>query len=463
MSFHSVLFLFAFLPAALAVYLLVPARFRNGVLAVENIVFYAWGNLRFLPLLLLLIALDYSAARGIERTEGRKKRVLFWCALAGNLAALIVFKYGRYLAALLAKVSTDFSSLSLFDVLPLGISYFSLKLISYLADVYRGDIPAEKNVVTFTAYAALFSQMIIGPIARWRDLAPYFHDPKNRCSVDRFSEGAEMFVLGLAKKIVLADQIGLVWSELTGETGIGFENASTGLVWLGALTFSLTLYLDFSGYSEMSNGLSLMMGIPCRPNFDLPFRTHTISSFWNHWHISLTTWFRDYVYIPLGGNRRGFARQCLNIAVVWAITAVWHGAALNFLIWGLVNGLLVLYEKRFFHDFPVKHPLLANLYVVLFAMLGFAFFGLNGTAVAPLQMLQKLFVPSGGICAAYYIRSYGLYLLAGVLVSAGAGRWLWEKISKNTALKGAVFCLLFAVSIAYVIGSTSRAALYAGF
>ncbi|MGI6212108.1 MAG: MBOAT family O-acyltransferase [Anaerovoracaceae bacterium] len=485
MNFNSVQFLFLFLPAALSIYLLVPYRFRNGVLAAESLIFYSIGNIRFLPLLLLLVTLDYAAARRLEREDapaawehaaaqesvaGREalgtaaRRALFLFVLFLNLALLFLFKYGDYLISLMEKFGEyGFSTLTVFDVLPLGISYYTLKLLSYVIDVYTGKCRAERDLVTFTAYAAMYPQLIIGPIVRYRDAAPDLHKLEERVSADKFTSGAEMFVFGLAKKVILADSLAVLWEAVAGSDGAGFGNVSSGLAWIGVCACSLRLYLDFSGCSEMSNGLSLMMGIRCRPNFDHPYCAGNFSDFWNRWHISLTHWFRDYIYIPLGGNRKGKGRQLFNMFVVWVVTAFWHGVTPNFLAWGMLNYTLTAVEKLGFRRFLDRHGFLSHLYVVFFSMLGWSVFSLPGTGISTGEMLQKLLVPQNGIGAGYYVRCYGILLVLSAVTAAGLFEKLWEKTSGKPLVRAILFCLLLLLSVAYLIGQSNLPALYASF
>lgn len=238
--------------------------------------------------------------------------------------------------------------------MPLGISYYTFKLISYTADVYTGKIKAERSPVVFAVYVLMYPQLIVGPIVKYRDMADVLHQTQGRCTLQKAQDGAEMFVFGLAKKVILADSIAALWQDIIGTGGIGLANASLPLAWLGIIAYSLQLYFDFAGYSEMSNGLSLMMGFECPANFNLPYISGSITEFWRRWHISLSGWFRDYIYIPLGGNRCSAGRQMLNMLAVWALTGIWHGANWNFICWGLYYFVLLVIEKNFLMKYLKK-------------------------------------------------------------------------------------------------------------
>ena len=474
MVFNSVVFLFCFLPLCLLVYYLVPGRVKNAALLAESILFYCWGGVRFLPLILLLIVINYLAGLGIERLihGSRGRKVLLVLAVVLTLAALILFKYTNWLLQTIGQLgSLPLSGLSFLSVLPLGISYYTFKLISYTADVYAGKVKAERNLITFAAYGMLFPQLPVGPIVKYRDVAGQLHNTANRCTLAQAQAGAEMFVFGLAKKVILADSIGALWLGVIGvwsgntqtAVGVGLANASTPLAWLGILAYSLQLYFDFSGYSEMSNGISKMMGFDCPANFDLPYISASITEFWRRWHITLSQWFRDYVYIPLGGNRKGLGRQILNMLAVWALTGIWHGANWNFICWGLYYFALLTVEKSFLLRYLKKGRIWPHLYTLFFVVLGWGIFTAN-SAGAPLGLLlNKLFVPQSGVSALYFLRNYGVVLAAGVFCSTALPRRLWQWAQRHTAARLAVLAVVSVLSVAYVVAATNNAPLYAGF
>lgn len=325
MVFNSVVFLFCFLPVALLLYYITPGRLKNLVLLVESLIFYCWTGVQFLPLIVCLVVFNYLWGLLTEAARGKLKGFLPLAAVLVNLGVLVYFKYANFLIDTINQIgSFGLASLDIGDVLPLGISYYIFKVISYEADVYTGKVPAEKNPITFACYVLFFPQLIVGPIVKYRDMAPQFHTVRGRCNPGQIEQGVELFVFGLAKKVILADSIGALWTDVIGSGGVGLANVSTPLAWLGILAYSLQLYFDFAGYSEMSNGLAAMLGFDCPVNFDLPYISGSITEFWRRWHISLSSWFRDYIYIPLGGNRKGKGRQLFNMLLVWAATGIWH-------------------------------------------------------------------------------------------------------------------------------------------
>ena len=465
MVFNSVVFLFCFLPLALLVYYLVPGKGKNAVLLLESLIFYCWTGITWLPLIAVLIAVNYLAGLFLGRRKGGGRKLVLVLAVVVSAAALIFFKYTNFLIDTLNQIAgLGLTSLSFLSVLPLGISYYIFKLISYVADVYTRKTEPEKNLIDFSAYVLFFPQLIVGPIVRYRDMAQTLHTGKGRCTLQKAEDGAIQFVFGLAKKVILADSIGMLWQDIIApDGGIGLANASTPLAWLGILAYSLQLYFDFAGYSEMSNGLSRMMGFECPANFNLPYMATSITDFWRRWHISLSMWFRDYVYIPLGGNRCSKGRQILNMLVVWALTGFWHGANWNFLCWGLYYFVLLVIEKYLLRGVLQKGRGWQRVYTLFFVVLGWGIFTANA-AGAPLGLLMsRLFLPQGGVSPLYFLRNYGVLLLLGCLFSTSLPGWLWEKTRRILPLRLLLFAGVMLLSIAFVVASTGSTALYADF
>lgn len=465
MVFNSVVFLFCFLPLALLVYYLVPGKGKNAVLLLESLIFYCWTGITWLPLIAVLIAVNYLAGLFLGRRKGGGRKLVLVLAVVVSAAALIFFKYTNFLIDTLNQIAgLGLSSLSFLSVLPLGISYYIFKLISYVADVYTRKTEPEKNLIDFSAYVLFFPQLIVGPIVRYRDMAQTLHTGKGRCTLQKAEDGAVQFVFGLAKKVILADSIGMLWQDIIApDGGVGLANASTPLAWLGILAYSLQLYFDFAGYSEMSNGLSRMMGFECPANFNLPYMATSITDFWRRWHISLSMWFRDYVYIPLGGNRCSKGQQILNMLVVWALTGFWHGANWNFLCWGLYYFVLLVIEKYLLRGVLQKGRGWQRVYTLFFVVLGWGIFTANA-AGAPLGLLMsRLFLPQGGVSPLYFLRNYGVLLLLGCLFSTSLPGWLWEKTRRILPLRLLLFAGVMLLSIAFVVASTGSTALYADF
>ncbi len=463
MLFHSVTFILLFLPISFLLYYIVPDSWKNRVLLLESLVFYAFGNLKYLPLALGLVLIDYLFAHAFKRISrtSRCRRALLVTSLVVNVLLLLAFKYGSYLTWVLNRITHG--DITFFDVLPLGISYYLFKLISYLCDVYQEKCEPEKNFIDFAVYVLMYPQMIVGPIIRYTDIRDDLKNPKQRRNPECCLQGIRMFVYGLAKKVILADTLGRLWEALAGTEGIGLAQASSGLVWLAVLAYSLQLYLDFSGYSEMSNGLSCLLGFSCKKNFDYPYLAGSVTEFWRRWHITLSEWFRDYVYIPLGGNRKGAVRQIFNMLVVWLLTGIWHGHTANFLVWGLYYFIFLVLEKYVLQKGLKRYPVLGHIYTLLVAVTGWGIFAADGAQITFVALLHKMFCFSDGVSALYFLRNYGVTLLLSMAVSGGCCRKIQRRLERNRWVEAVWLILLFLISFAYVVGSTGRAALYAGF
>ena len=358
MLFSSNVFLFAFLPAVLLCYYLVPRVLRNPVLLLFSLFFYGWGEPVYLFLMIGDIVLNYLCGLWIQkdRTAGKTGRVALIVGICLNLLLLGWFKYANFFFGdLVPEIS-----------LPIGISFYIFQSMSYVIDVYRNDAPIQKNVLTFGTYVTLFPQLIAGPIVRYADVAEILQSRKE--SLSQFAAGIGRFIIGLAKKVLLANAMGSMWNLMQAQQG-------TLASWLGLLAYTMQIYFDFSGYSDMAIGLGRMFGFEFLENFNYPFISTSITEFWRRWHISLSTWFKEYVYIPLGGNRKGYARQILNICVVWMLTGLWHGASWNFVLWGVYFAVLLIIEKIFLLKRLKKLPgILRHLYTMLIVLLSFSIF-----------------------------------------------------------------------------------------
>ena len=358
MLFSTILFLFRFLPISLGLYYLAPYKFKNLALFMCSLVFYSWGEVRFFPIMLVLILINYFCGLAIQKFDhDPKMRKLFLVlSVVGSLSMLVFFKYTNFLiSSVNGLLGTSIGLVEAATVLPLGISFYTFQTMSYSIDVYRRDVPAERNIIDFGAYVVMFPQLIAGPIVKYRDVAEQLHVYKNRYNLKQIEEGICLFIFGLAKKVLIADTVSHLWYDIIGtysgdtlsSAGVGLANASTPLVWLGLVAYSLQLYFDFSGYSLMGIGMGKMMGFDFPMNFEMPYISRSITEFWRRWHITLSSWFKEYVYIPLGGNRRGLKRQIFNMFVVWTLTGIWHGADWNFVLWGIYYFVLLCIEKIF--------------------------------------------------------------------------------------------------------------------
>ena len=413
MLFSSVPFLFYFLPIVLISYFLAPRRAKNSVLLLSSLVFYGWGEPRYLPVMLGSILQGYVFGRLIERFRGTKRAKLFLVlSVFLSLGTLAYFKYADLMIANLNAL-TGLSVPLLRLTLPVGISFYTFQILSYTVDVYRGTVPAQRNLIDLAAYIAMFPQLIAGPIVRYSDIAVQLKTREH--SVSEAASGARRFILGLAKKILLANLLGELVSDFRASADL-----SVLYYWLGAIAFTLQIYYDFSGYSDMAIGLGRIFGFRFPENFRYPYLSGSITEFWRRWHISLGSWFRDYLYIPLGGNRKGSARQLLNILLVWLATGLWHGAAWNFVLWGLLYAVLLTAEKLFLLRGLQKLRVLNHVYVLLFVTLGFVLFDASGVQDAA-QSVRAMFggggLPLVSAESLYELRSCAVLLL---LAAAGA-------------------------------------------
>ena len=386
MLFSSNTFLFGFLPAVVVLYYLCPRRCRNVLLLVSSLIFYGWGEPKYVLLMLVSILLNYfcGLAAGKRQTQQRSVRGVLIVGVVLNLGMLGFFKYGKF-----------FFGSAFPDIpLPIGISFYIFQAMSYLIDVCRREVEVQKNVLTFGTYVTLFPQLIAGPIVRYRDVAEMLES--RRENLPQFSRGVQRFVVGLSKKVLLANTFGSAWNALQVTTG-------TAAAWLGLLCYTLQIYFDFSGYSDMAIGLGQLFGFTFLENFNYPYISASITEFWRRWHISLSTWFKEYVYIPLGGNRKGLARQIFNILVVWLLTGLWHGASWNFVLWGGYYAALLILEKCWLLKAGEKLPqLLRRMMTMVLVMLGWALFYFENLGDLG-AFLGRLFtaVPSAGI--AFYL------------------------------------------------------------
>lgn len=409
MLFSSVPFLYYFLPLVLAVYFLTPARFRNAVLLLASLIFYAWGEPKYVLLMLASILSGYGFGLLQERYRGQKgAKLVCGLSVAVSLSFLLYFKYADFFLENF-NAATGLGVPLLRIALPIGISFYTFQIISYTVDVYRGE-PAQKNLIHLAAYVAMFPQLIAGPIVRYSDIAQQLEHRSHSTALA--AEGVRRFLIGLGKKILIANQLGELCSVFRAS-----DEKSVLFYWLYAVAFALHIYFDFSGYSDMAIGLGKVFGFHFLENFNYPYISASITEFWRRWHMSLGTWFRDYVYIPLGGNRVGRARQLLNILVVWMLTGFWHGAAWNFVVWGLMFAVLLIMEKLWLLKPLSKCRPLAHLYVVFFVVISFVIFNAENMGQA-LSDIGGLFgaggIPLVSAEAVYCLRSFALVLILAV-------------------------------------------------
>ncbi len=472
MVFSTIIFLFRFLPITLALYYLAPAKLKNTVLFVCSLVFYCWGEVRFFPVMLALILINYLCGLGLEKCAAKPaaRTALLLAALTGSLGMLFYFKYANFvLSSLNALLGTDFAAIQGISTLPLGISFYTFQTLSYTIDVYRGEVKTEHNIIDFGAYVVMFPQLIAGPIVKYRDVSAQLHVYEHRYHLKQIEEGMTLFTFGLAKKVLLADAVGALWTDIIGiqsspsTTYVGLGNASTALVWLGVIAYSLQLYFDFSGYSMMAIGMGKMLGFDFPQNFNFPYISRSITEFWRRWHMTLSGWFREYVYIPLGGNRKGLKRQIFNLFVVELLTGIWHGADWNFICWGLYYFVLLAIEKLFLLKYLEKGKLWPHVYTLFLVVVGWAMFVGNDYGVGFGELFHRLFVPTGGVSPVYFLRNYGVLLAVSAVCCTPLIETLWNALKKRTATRVATVLVLLVLSTAYVVGSTNSPFLYFNF
>ncbi|MBE6998142.1 MAG: MBOAT family protein [Ruminococcaceae bacterium] len=460
MVFSSLLFLFLYLPVVLAIYYAVPRAWRNVWLFIANLAFYGWGEPVYILLMLFSICINFFAGVLIDRnSENRKKaKTILILDVVINLAMLAFFKYYDLFAATLSRIPVV-AIPALHLALPIGISFYTFQTMSYPIDIYRGDARVQKNFISFGTFVALFPQLIAGPIVRYKDIASQLDF--RATGAEQFASGVRRFAVGLGKKVLIANNIGALWdvyaAKAPGElTVLG--------AWLGILAFSLQIYFDFSGYSDMAIGLGRMLGFEFLENFNYPYISKSVTEFWRRWHISLGTWFRDYVYIPLGGNRKGTWRQILNLLIVWALTGFWHGANWTFLCWGLYYAVFLIIEKLFLLKKLERVPVLATVYTLLVAVCGWVLFDLPSLSAAVSYYGAMFGVGAAGAAAAdfFYLKEYAVVFLVCILACLPLGKKLYDKLPGKVKawLTPVMIAAVLILSTAYLVDATYNPFLY---
>lgn len=450
MVFSSIPFLYYFLPVSLVLYFAVPLSLKNAVLLLVSLFFYAWGEPKYIILMIASMILAYVFGIVIEKTKSKLWLVI---AIAAGLVSLLYFKYADFF---IFNVNTAFGlGIPLRKIaLPVGISFYTFQIISYFADVYRGE-RAQKSIISLSAYISMFPQLIAGPIVRYSDVARELGSRRHTVCASAY--GIRRFVIGLSKKVLIANILGELCSDfITGERTVLYT-------WLYAVAFGLHIYFDFSGYSDMAIGLGRILGFSFPENFNYPYISSSITEFWRRWHISLGSWFRDYVYIPLGGNRVGKIRWIFNILAVWGLTGFWHGAGWNFIIWGLYFAVFLVLEKMLYGKY--LKGILAHIYVVLLIMISFIIFN------AP--TLGEAFIHIGGLFGAsgiplvsatslYALKSYGPLLLIGIIGATPIPTLLWHKLNEKprTILEPALLIIALLVCTAFLVDGSFNPFLY---
>lgn len=468
MVFSSAVFLFVFFPIVLILYFLPVLKSnekdiakKNIILFISSLIFYAWGEPVYIVLMLISIFFNYNLGIDIENHSysPKKSKALMCFGVVFNLFMLGFFKYSGFLVE---NINSTFGLEIEYDGLPLpvGISFYTFQILSYVIDVYKGEVKAQKSFVAFGAYISMFPQLIAGPIVQYKDIEKQLFD--RTVTVEKFYDGIIYFIRGFGKKILFANTIGAVYSEV-----VGGDIASLSVVssWIAVICYTLQIYFDFSGYSDMAVGLGKMMGFEFVQNFNFPYKATSIKDFWSRWHISLSGWFRDYVYIPLGGNRKGTARTIFNTFVVWSLTGLWHGAAWNFIAWGMFYGVLLILEKFVLQDFLKKLPMaLKYAGTIIVVMLGWVLFS-SETLSDALTLIGSMIGFGGSFidAQAKYLISQNIFLIFVMSLSAVGA---FEKLSAKQEtrlkklLKSLGYLVIFALCVAYLISESYNPFLY---
>ncbi|MEF2919245.1 MAG: MBOAT family O-acyltransferase [Acutalibacteraceae bacterium] len=454
MLFSSIPFLFYFLPCVLLLYAISPKKVKNFTLLICSLVFYAWGEPRLVLLMLLTVFSGYLLGLLTEKYN-KYKKVFLGLSVVLSLGFLGYYKYVDFFIENINAV-TNLSIPLLNVALPIGISFYTFQLLSYNIDVYRGDVPAQRNFIDLAAYISLFPQLIAGPIVRYSDVAKQLKERTH--SFEKVSVGVRRFVIGFSKKILIANTLGEICEIFKGS-----NDKSVMYFWLYAIAFALHIYFDFSGYSDMAIGLGKIFGFDFVENFNYPYISKSITEFWRRWHISLGSWFRDYVYIPLGGSRVGKARLLINILAVWMLTGFWHGAEWNFIIWGLYFAVLLVIEKNLLLKWLNNSKVISRIYVCLLVIISFVIFN-AGSMKEAFDYIGGMFgvgnYPLISAEAIFYLKDYSLILLLALIGSTPIPKEIALKLKITKWLEPFVLVALLAISTAYLVDGSFNPFLY---
>lgn len=477
MVFSEILFLFYFLPVFLLCYFISPVKCKNFTLLVFSLIFYAWGEPVYILLLFLSSIVDYVNGRALEHFEGNRRvqKIFLVLSVIVNLGMMGIFKYsGLFIDSINAVFGTEIKNPEL--ALPLGISFFTFQTMSYSIDVYRKEIKAEHNFLDYMTYVSMFPQLVAGPIVRYEDISRQLTNRKS--TIKGITEGTERFLTGLFKKVLIANQIGSLWDIV-----LAASERSFAFAWLGLVAFSIQIYFDFSGYSDMAIGLGKIMGFDYPENFNYPYICTSITDFWRRWHMTLSGWFRDYVYIPLGGNRKGKGRQLINLMIVWALTGFWHGASWNFLLWGVYFGVILILEKlwsgylkerekngRAINTKKLLPTILSHIYSIIVVMLGWMIFAVEDMGELGKYASQVFGIGANGFIGGefvYQLKNYMVIILAGVILSTPVFPGLKKLVEENKVLGGILSvagtlaaCLALVICVAMLVSDSYNPFLY---
>jgi len=476
MVFSSLVFIFMFLIGTLIIYYIVPKWLKNTVILVSSLIFYTWGEPVYVIVMIISTLIDYFAGLIIWKYGGNKhiRRACLVVSIVMNLSLLFTFKYSGFIAenlnALVGKTVFDpaktyFLGINFLplNILPIGISFFTFQSMSYTIDMYRGEIEVQKNPVNFGAFVTMFPQLVAGPIVRYTDISKEINS--RRINIDLVYDGVVRFITGMGKKILIANSVGQLW-----DTVLAYDRSETSVLtaWIGIIAYTLQIYFDFSGYSDMAIGLGKMMGFNFPENFNYPYLSKSISEFWRRWHITLGAWFRSYVYIPLGGNRKGLPRTVINLAIVWLLTGIWHGSDWTFILWGSLYGVVIIMERLFLGKLLDKLPdWICWLYTMLLVMLGWVLFASPDISTA-FSYMGNMFGSNGILTddrALYLLKNYAIVLIFGIFGATDAWKIIVGKAEEK--FPAAVHCAMpicktavFALCTAYLVDATYNPFLY---
>lgn len=464
MLFSSQVFLYFFLPITLIVYYLSPKRFRNFILLIASLIFYAWGEPVYILIMLFSTIFNYVTGLLIDKFQKKNQhkyaKIVLIVSVVGNLAILGFFKYSDFL---ISNINSLFNlNISLLAIaLPIGISFYTFQTMSYTIDVYKQNVKAQKNFISFATYVTLFPQLIAGPIVKYRDVSESLENRKE--NITDFSEGIKCFIIGLFKKVMIANNVGFIWESIH---SLPYSEISLSLAWFGAICYSLQIYYDFSGYSDMAIGLGKMFGFHFLENFNYPYIAKSITDFWRRWHISLSSWFKEYVYIPLGGSRKTIARTVINLLIVWFLTGLWHGASWNFVVWGLYFGVLLIIEKFVLKKVLDKMPsYIGHLYTLFFVIISWVIFACP-TLEDGLNYISIMFNFNNEIISTesiYLISTHFVLFIIAIIGCTPIFKKIKEKLKNNKIFMiiEIIICLvLFFISLSFLVGSTYNSFLY---
>lgn len=467
MIFSSIFFIFAFLPLVLIVYYLSPFKVKNLVLLIASLIFYAWGEPVYVILMIFSIAINFVSGIELEylMENGERQKAKYAC-ITTIVVNLLILGFYKYYGFLMENLNTIFPfEISYTELaLPIGISFYTFQTMSYVIDVYKGKVAAQHNLITFGAYVSMFPQLIAGPIVRYSDIEQQLNS--RTLSLEKFGEGVMWFLQGLGKKVLIANNMGNFYESIA---ALGTSQTSVLTAWIGCFAYTMQIYFDFGGYSDMAIGLGKMFGFNLMKNFDYPYTSKSITEFWRRWHISLSSWFKEYVYIPLGGNRGGTAKAIRNLLIVWGLTGLWHGAAWNFIFWGIYYGIILIIEKYVLKEKLERLPeVIQHVYTLVLVMLGWVLF-FSPSLGSAVSYIGTMFGIGGSgfvdMTSIYYLKSsLVLGIFAAVastpLIYSRFSRWLKARESYKQIFCVAVYVGIFLVSTAYLVNATYNPFLY---